>query len=168
MKYALILICLFCSYSLALDSSTKDAPNETAQSNQKTSGDTKEPIKSSFVINIASPYSNKNETGNSSDNKNDSVFYEGLAAWSTFGLAFLTFCLAGATIFLAKYTKGLWDGATEIHTTKFCWMIDPVGNANTIHDPIRAVTHPVDNGGLVFNTIHHNEWNCTDDECDQC
>jgi hypothetical protein len=52
---------------------------------------------------------------------------------------------------------------TPQHITRYCWLIDPVG------DPLTFVLHtsgqPPTPGTLSFNTIHHAEGNCIDEEC---
>jgi hypothetical protein len=46
---------------------------------------------------------------------------------------------------------------TPLHITRFCWVITPVGDPTTF-DPKVPNT-------IEFQTIHHMEGNCADDEC---
>jgi|SRR5215469_7572232 len=51
---------------------------------------------------------------------------------------------------------------TKEHVTRFCWLVTPVG------DPFAYVPGsqpPPALGGLTFQTIHHTEGNCADEEC---
>jgi hypothetical protein len=50
---------------------------------------------------------------------------------------------------------------TKQHITRFCWMITPVG------DPFAYIPGkiPPEPGGLQFQSRHHDEGNCADDEC---
>jgi hypothetical protein len=46
---------------------------------------------------------------------------------------------------------------TPQHITRFCWVITPVG------DPLAF--DPNVPSGIDFQTVHHTEGNCADDEC---
>jgi hypothetical protein len=52
---------------------------------------------------------------------------------------------------------------TPPHITRYCWLVLPVG------DPLTFVPHtpgqPPTPGTLSFNTLHHTEGNCIDEEC---
>lgn len=59
----------------------------------------------------------------------------------------------------AKYYD-VFPGTKE-HMTRFCWLVSPIG------DPLTYVpgAQPSAPGGLAFQTIHHTEGNCADEEC---
>jgi hypothetical protein len=46
---------------------------------------------------------------------------------------------------------------TPQHITRFCWVITPVGNPLAFDPNVPA--------GIDFQTVHHTEGNCADDEC---
>jgi hypothetical protein len=52
---------------------------------------------------------------------------------------------------------------TPEHITRYCWRVDPIG------DPLKFVPNTVGQpptpGTLSFNTMHHTEGNCIDEEC---
>jgi hypothetical protein len=52
---------------------------------------------------------------------------------------------------------------TPEHITRYCWLVLPGG------DPLAFVPHapgrPPTPGTLSFDTIHHSEGNCIDEEC---
>jgi hypothetical protein len=47
---------------------------------------------------------------------------------------------------------------TEQHITRFCWLIDPVGDPTIPYDANSPTR-------VIFRTIHHSEGNCADEEC---
>ena len=69
---------------------------------------------------------------------------------------------AGKKYFYVWGWARYWDvfPGTSPHITRFCWMIDPVGDPTTFRPGSQVVGET-----LTFNTLHHHEGNCADDEC---
>jgi hypothetical protein len=116
LRIAIVAAVMLSTTLSAQGDSAKSKTAKAAQAEPKAAPDRRGIEQAPAFVKIVSPVPGSPEAKQVQAEKDTHGFKEGLAAWSTFGLALLTLVLAIATGILARFTYRLWKTTGEMVT----------------------------------------------------